>query len=124
MRISIISVSCCNPAMKLEDQEYQIKVRDALAEAKLEAQVKIITISEATSVLSLETINKMRPLLDRYGFGFLPAMLIDDELVLYGGVPTMEKISEVIDTYGRPYDGAEFNGKIVPKIGTEKRGGS
>ncbi|HEY3421312.1 MAG TPA: hypothetical protein VGK23_12245 [Methanomassiliicoccales archaeon] len=100
MRISILTFSCCNPAMRSEDQRYLEKVREALVKAKIEAQVGIVVASEAASVLSPETAGKVRHLFDRYGLAMMPAMLIDDELVLYGGVPTMDKISEVLETFG------------------------
>jgi hypothetical protein len=106
MRISIVSMSCCNPAMRSEDQEYCAMVRATLIMAKVEAQVKIVTISEAASALSAEAVDKLRHLFERHGPGMLPAMLIDDDLLLYGGVPTAEKISEVIEAYGRTHDRA------------------
>jgi len=122
MRISIVSVSCCNPALRSEDQQYLAKVRDALTKAKIEAQVKIVTIGEATSALSVETVGKVRHLFERHDLAIAPAMFIDDELVLYGGVPTTEKISEAIDRYVRTHDGAESGRKAETTVSTGERG--
>lgn len=101
MRISIISSSCCNPAMKSEDQAYLTKVREALTQSKVEARVSIVTMTEALSSFGADKVKGIRPLWDKHGVAIFPAMYIDDELVLYGGVPTKEKIIEAIVRHGR-----------------------
>ena len=121
MRISILSISCCNPAMRSEDQDYLAKVRDVLTTAKLEAQVKVVTISEATAALGVETVGKLRHQFERFGPAMLPAMVIDDELVRYGGVPTTEKILEVITKYGTGHGVAGSGIKVGTSVNTKVR---
>lgn len=36
------------------------------------------------------------PLFRKYGLAVAPALFVDQDLVLYGGVPTMEKLEEVL----------------------------
>ncbi len=96
MRITILSISCCNPAVGSEDQSYLAKVREALAQSGIEAQVSILPVSEALYSLAKDKVSALMPLWKRYGAAVAPAMLIDDELVLYGGIPTKEKIAEVL----------------------------
>jgi len=101
MKISILSVSCCNPAMKSEDQAYFVKVQEALVQSDVKAQVSIVPVSEAISSLGADKVGALLPLWERYGAGIAPVMLIGGELELYGGVPTKERIIEVISKYGR-----------------------
>lgn len=124
MRISIVSISCCNPAMRVEDQQYLAKVREALVKTKLEAQIRIVTISEANSALSGEAIKKLMRKFERYGPAMLPAMLIDDEPVFYGGVPTAEKICEAIKIYQGTIEGVGSIGKTRTTESSESGGGS
>ena len=101
MKISILSVSCCNPAMKSEDQAYFVKVQEALVQSDVKAQVSIVPVSEAISSLGADKVGALLPLWERYGAAIAPVMLIGGELELYGGVPTKERIIEVISKYGR-----------------------
>jgi hypothetical protein len=100
MRITIVSISCCNPAMKPEEQAYLTKVKEALGQSKVNAQVLIVPISEAMSSLGADTVRSLWPLWEKYGAAIVPAMFIDDELVLYGGVPSKERIIEALAKYG------------------------
>ncbi len=124
MRISIISVSCCNPTMRLEDQRYLAKVREALVRTELEAHVRIVTIGEATSALSGGAVNNLMRKFERYGPAMLPVMLIDDEPVLYGGVPTTEKICETIKVYEGAIEGVGSSKKTRTMESTEGEGKS
>ena len=101
MRISILSISCCNPALASEDRAYLAKIEEVLAQFDIKAQVSIVTISEAINSLEEDKVGALMPLWKRYSAAILPAMLIDDGLVLYGGVPTKEKIVEAIADYRR-----------------------
>jgi hypothetical protein len=85
--------------MASEDRAYQAKVQEALAESSIKAEVSILTISEAINTLEAEKVGALMPLWKRYGLAILPAMLIDDGLALYCGVPTKERIVEAIAEY-------------------------
>jgi predicted RNA-binding protein with PUA domain len=96
MRIFIVSVSCCNPAMRSEDQVYLSKVREALAQINVNADVSIVTMNEAISSLGKDRTGEVWSLWKKYGAAIAPAMFIDDKIVLYGGVPTKDRIIEVV----------------------------
>ncbi len=126
MKISILSVSCCNPAMRSEDQTYLAKVQEALAQSDVEAMVSIVTISEAFYSIGKDKVSALMPLWKKYGAALMPALLIDDELVLYGGIPTKEKIIEVISEYNSRSQLAkkktEYMGKTHPEDERKVRG--
>ena len=86
--------------MKSEDQIYLTKVQEALTQSGVEARVSIVTMTEALSSFGADKVKGIRPLWDKYGIAMFPAMYIDDDLVLYGGVPTKEKIIETIARHG------------------------
>jgi hypothetical protein len=87
--------------MRSEDQAYLVRVQEALAQSDVKAQVSIVPVSEAISSLGADKVGALLPLWDRYGAAVAPVMLIDGELVLYGGVPTKERIVEVVSKYNR-----------------------
>ncbi|OPY31784.1 MAG: hypothetical protein A4E32_01386 [Methanomassiliicoccales archaeon PtaU1.Bin124] len=96
MKITILSISCCNPALKGEDEAYRTRVEEVLGQMNVPAQVNVMTITEAMSAMNDRTVAQLRPLVNKFGMSILPALLIDDDLALYGGIPTAEKMSEVI----------------------------
>ena len=97
IQIDILSAACCNPAVKIYDQQYENKIKEILAKAKIDAKLEVITFSAAVYSPKAEYLKKAIPLIDKYGLDTMPALFINRELVLYGGVPSTEKLSEVIE---------------------------
>lgn len=97
MQIDILSAACCNPSAAIYDQQYEAKIKETLSKAKIDAQLEVITFSAALYSPKAEYLKKAQPLLDKYGVDALPALFINHELVLYGGVPSSEKLSQVIE---------------------------
>jgi len=67
-----------------------------------DAQLEVITFSAAVYSPKSEYLRKALPLIDKYGMDAMPALFINGELVLYGGVPSTEKLSEVIGKAANP----------------------
>jgi len=102
MQIDILSAACCNPSVAIYDQQYEVKIKEVLAKAKIDAQLEVITFSAAVYSPKAEYLRKAQPLIDKYGMDAMPALFINSELVLYGGVPSTEKLSEVIGKAANP----------------------
>ncbi|MGD0451092.1 MAG: hypothetical protein ABSA79_08590 [Candidatus Bathyarchaeia archaeon] len=96
MQIDILSASCCNPSLAPLDQQYKVKIREVLAKAKIDAELELLTFTTAIYSPKAEYLRKLQPLLNKYGMDVMPALFINRELVLYGGVPSIEKLTEVI----------------------------
>jgi protein-disulfide isomerase len=47
-------------------------------------------------------MSKIGSLFNKYGVDAMPALFINGELMLYGGVPSSEKLSEVIGKAANP----------------------
>ncbi len=94
--ISILTFSCCNPALKPMDEQYVARVKQALAKVSADAQVKVVTATEAIYGREVGDFSKIKPLFDKYGMDAMPALFINGELALYGGLPSIEKLTEVI----------------------------
>lgn len=97
MKIAVISLACCNPALAIYDQQYVSKIKEALTKTGVDAQVEVIPASDAFLGLKLSYVNKLMPLFNKYGTAVAPALFINGELVLYGGVPSVGKIMEAIE---------------------------
>ncbi len=96
MKIVILSLACCNPALAPLDRQYVERIKDALARTKVEAKVEVVSGSEAFLGLKAGYIRKLWPLFNQHGMAVAPALFIDKELVLYGGIPSVDKLVEVI----------------------------
>lgn len=99
MRISIITFSCCNPAMASEDRTLVRLINNAMAKTGSAAEVSIVPASEAVTTFDEDQMKELAPLFRRYGTSMLPAILIDGRLAMYGGVPTEDKLLEVLQMH-------------------------
>ncbi len=99
MKITVLSVACCssNPAFATYDQQYISSINEALKRINVEAEVKVLAATDAFFGLQVGFIRKMMPLFNKYGGAAAPALFINGELMLYGGVPSVEKLVEVIE---------------------------
>ena len=102
MQISILTFSCCNPALKPMDEQYKQRVEEVVAKLKVDAKVEVATATEVRYGKEIGDFSKLKPLFDKYGMDAMPALFINGELTLYGGVPSSEKLSEVIGKAANP----------------------
>jgi hypothetical protein len=96
MIITLISMSCCNPALRPQDQQYKKRVEEALATAKVTGQIELASATDMMHSMSDVQAKKIMPLFKKHGAAVAPIMLIDGDIVFYGGVPTLEKLVETI----------------------------
>lgn len=96
MNVVILSFSCCNPSLKVMDEQYVSRVKEVLSKINVKADVEVVTATEARYGREVGDLSKFEPLFKKYGMEVLPALFINRELILYGGVPSTEKLFEVI----------------------------
>ena len=84
------------------DEQYVSKVKEALSKRNVEATVEVVTATEARYGREVGDFSKLEPMFNKYGMDAMPALFINGELVLYGGVPSTEKLSEVIGKAANP----------------------
>jgi len=96
MKITILSLACCNPSLAVSDQQYITRINEALGKTSIEADIEMVSGSDAFLGFKTGYIRKLWPLFNKYGMAVAPALFINKDLVLYGGVPTVEKLIEVI----------------------------
>ncbi len=104
MKITVLSVACCNPASGVCDQQYISRIKEALSKINVEAQVDLVAASDAFFGGKAGYISKLMPLFNKYGMAVAPALFINGELTLYGGVPSVEKLVEVIEKNAKKSD--------------------
>jgi len=104
LKITILSLACCNPALAVYDQQYISRIKEALSKIDVEAQVEVIAATDAFFGLKVGYIRKLWPLFNKYGTAVAPALFINGELALYGGVPSVEKLVEVIEKNAKKSD--------------------
>ncbi len=95
-RITLFSIACCTPGFEAIDREYVVRIQEALKKTGIEAEVEILPATNAFFGGRVQYISQVWPLLSKYGAAAAPALFVDKKLVLYGGVPTVEKLVEVL----------------------------
>ncbi len=96
IKITLLSFACCNPALATHDNRYIKVLKEALERTGVEADIEVAHVSEALMSLHYAYMHEIIPLFEKYGSAVGPALFIDNKLALYGGVPTLEKLIEVI----------------------------
>jgi len=95
LKLTILSFACCNPRLGAFDKQYIDRIRQALQELGVEADIDMV---HATEVMMAPDhfgwMGDALPLFMKYGASISPALFIDNKLTLFGGVPTPEKIKE------------------------------
>lgn len=78
------------------DEQYSQKVKQALEKINVQAKIEVVTATEVYYGKKVGDSSKLRPLFDKYGMDALPALFVNEELALYGGLPSIEKLTEVL----------------------------
>jgi hypothetical protein len=96
LNITVLSLTCCNPKFAHYDQEYVSRIKEALARLSLDAKVEVVSANDAVFGLKVVNPQKIWELLDKYGTAVAPVLFINGEVTLYGGVPQVERLVDVI----------------------------
>jgi hypothetical protein len=98
--IVILTASCCNPLAIPGDNKIKNNIAGALTNLGIDTEIHLFTITSAQSSLNSlpdqhkELGNKVMGLFQSKGLGAFPALIINGELVFYGGIPEVEQIQE------------------------------
>ena len=98
--IVILSSSCCNPLAIPGDTKLKEHVTAALSNLDINTEIHTLTITNAQAHMSSlpeqhkELGTKLMGLFQSKGIGAFPALLINGDLVFYGGIPEVEQIEE------------------------------
>ncbi len=84
------------------DEQFLSRIKEVLTKINVEAKVEIVTATEARYGKEVGDVSKLEPLFKKYGMDAMPALFINGELALYGGVPSIDKLSEVIRKAASP----------------------
>ncbi|OPY34072.1 MAG: hypothetical protein A4E32_00341 [Methanomassiliicoccales archaeon PtaU1.Bin124] len=96
LRLTVLSFSCCNPQFAVHDQRYVELIQNVLKKTGIEAEIDLVTVTEAMMSLTYAYMAPIRPMFQKYGTAIAPALFINEEMALFGGVPTEEKLIEVL----------------------------
>lgn len=96
IRLTLLSFSCCHPKMAVYDKQYVDRIREAIKVTGVDAEIDLVTVTEAQMSLRYMFMAEIQPMFQKYGSAVAPALFVDDKLTLFGGVPTLEKIEEVL----------------------------
>ncbi len=96
IKLTIFSVSCCHPQTAIYDKQYVDRLKQALQETGLEADLNLVTATESQLSIQYYFIAEIQPMFKKYGPAVAPALFVNEKLTLFGGVPTVEKLKEVL----------------------------
>jgi protein-disulfide isomerase len=81
--------------MAAHDQRYVDVIKEAAQAAGAEYEIEIMHATEARMSSQHGYLGEIMPLYNKYGQAVAPALFINRSLQLWGGVPTVEKLTEV-----------------------------
>ncbi len=96
LKITILSFACCNPNLAVHDKDYALRLKEALDEIGAKGQIDLVHVTDALMSMKYAFMNPIVPLFKKYGAAVTPALFVNEKLVLYGGVPTKERLVEVL----------------------------
>ncbi len=96
MRLTILSFACCNPGLATHDKEYALRLKEAAEKVGVNAEIDLVHVTDALMSGHYAYMSPIVPLFKKYGAAVTPALFINQKLVLYGGVPTIEKLMDAI----------------------------
>jgi hypothetical protein len=96
LKLTILSFACCNPNLARFDKEYIERLKEATGKLQIEAEIDLVHATEAGMSKQYGWMSDIFPLFLKYGAAVTPALFVGQKLELYGGVPTTEKLVEVI----------------------------
>jgi hypothetical protein len=96
MNITVLSLTCCNSKLAAFDQQYVSKIKEALTKLNLDAKLEVTSATDALFGLKVLDPKKIWELFDKYGTAIAPVLFINGEVTLYGGVPSVDRLVEVI----------------------------
>lgn len=96
MKITVFSFACCDPRQGVYDKQYIERIKEALDKTVVKAQVDSVLATDTLYSSNMDYIEQLRPLFNKYGTAVTPALFINEELVLYGTIPPIEKLVEII----------------------------
>ena len=99
LKITLLSFACCNPKLGVHDKTYVERIREALAKLNAEADIDLVHATDAMMSRRYGFMSEIIPLFDKYGQAVTPALFVNQKLELYGGVPTVEKLEQVLSKH-------------------------
>jgi len=99
LAIVIVGASCCNPAFAPLDKEVEQNVKKVLKEPNIPANLATASLAEILlkgrgGGLSPEGVNEVRNMFGKYNLRAFPMVLVNNEIQIMGGVPTVEQLKE------------------------------
>nr|WP_288453952.1 hypothetical protein [uncultured Pseudomonas sp.] len=106
--VVILSASCCTPGTTAVDEELEKGAQAALTAAKLDWPVLTITVTTAQTILPKITseltpaegalAQQVSELFMAHGLSAFPIVIVDQNLLSYGGIPDQTMIQGVLPT--------------------------
>ncbi|MES2319409.1 MAG: hypothetical protein V4631_18165 [Pseudomonadota bacterium] len=104
---AIISASCCSAGAGAQDEVLHARVKAMLDEKGLDWPIVVVTITQAQSALGkvAATVGEVerglcqeiQGLFMNHGLAVFPALIVDQKLICYGGVPSVEQLQTRLD---------------------------
>lgn len=97
LKLTVFSAACCQPQTAVYDKRYIELIKQVMEESGIEADIDLVSATEARMSLSYFFVGAIQPLYAKYGPAVAPALFVNEKLTLFGGVPTKEKLKEVLE---------------------------
>ena len=106
--ISVVSASCCSSTSAVNDDAMLNTVRDYIDREGLNKNINFITITDAQKALpelskslnaqQTQLVGQIQTLFTTQGLNVFPLLIVDQNIAFYGGIPTVDMLSEKLSS--------------------------
>ena len=96
LKITILSFACCDPKFAQYDRRYADLIKEVLAKNNWEADLELVTVTDALMSMQYAYMAPIRPCSRSMVRPSHQPLFVNEVLALFGGVPTEEKLTEVL----------------------------
>lgn len=103
--VVVLSGLCCNPMSFGVEDKLKQSIQEALEAIGVEAEVRTVSITEAQKLAGAlgkshaSLVQSIQGIFQAHGLKAFPALVINGELALYGGVPTAAALERELRKY-------------------------
>ena len=99
--IVMVSGSCCSPSLAGVEKDLEKRLRETIAELKIDAEVNVISLGAVLAgeaPVAQEQTALLQAMFQKYGVRMAPAGLVGKRVLFAGGAPAAEKLTALLES--------------------------
>lgn len=97
IKITIVTLASAEPELQSKDLEFARVIRQGLERLGVDANIELIDFARAGESKDHRFVAALFPVYRTEGIGISPAFFLNEEIISYGRVPTVDEFVKVIE---------------------------